>query len=106
MLLKSKPIIQKRLFIAYSDLAILVALKKQYMTGYSINKYFLEEFGYIASPSTIYCALAKIERDGLIKCIGNKNGRVYALTEQGKEVVKNIENKIKDSCLFIHKLLA
>lgn len=66
--------LHKRIFIAFSDLAILVALKNQAMTGYDINKYFIRKVGDTASPSTIYFTLAAIERKGLIKCVRNKIG--------------------------------
>ena len=97
--------VHKRLFIAFSDLAILIALKDRAMTGYGINKYFMEKVGNTANPSTIYSTLAALERESLIKCIQNQNGRVYILTDQGKKTREYAENIDEESKKFIFKLL-
>jgi DNA-binding PadR family transcriptional regulator len=64
-----KPTVQQRICVAVSDLAILVALKDQAMTGYGINKHFMEKVGDAAIPSTVYSSLASLERKGWIKCV-------------------------------------
>lgn len=38
-----KPAVQRRIFKAFADLSIIVALKKQPMTGYGINNYFMKK---------------------------------------------------------------
>ena len=93
--------VHRRLFIAFSDLAILVALKNQAMTGYGINKYFMKKIGNTASTSTIYSTLAKTERESLIKCVNKKNGRVYILTDQGKKIIEDIKETGEESKQFL-----
>ena len=100
-----KSTVHKRIFIAFSDLAILVALKNQAMTGYGINKYFMRKVGDTASPSTVYSTLATIERKCLIKCVRNKSGRAYSLTEKGTKIVDDMDNIVEESKRFIDKLL-
>jgi len=98
--------IQRRIFLAFSDFAILVALKDQPMTGYAINKYFVRKVGDIASVSTLYSTLANAERSGLIKSVKNRGGRTYALTTEGEKIVKCISNTIEEGKRFLDKLLS
>ncbi len=100
-----KPTVQKRIFIAFSDLAILIALKNQAMTGYGVNNYFMKKVGDAASPSTVYANLASLERKGCIVCIRNMSGRVYALTGEGKKIADEMPESIKEIEWFINKLL-
>jgi len=97
--------VHKRIFVAFSDLAILVALKNQVMTGYAINKYFVRKTGDIASNSTVYSTLATIERKGLIECVRNRSGRAYALTDEGEKIVNCVCSVIEESKRFMDKLL-
>ena len=85
-----KPTIQKRSLKAFLDLAILCALTNQPLTGYGINVLFMTRFGIMVSPSMIYATLVSMERKGWIKCVSNRNGRVYSLTDQGREIADNI----------------
>jgi DNA-binding PadR family transcriptional regulator len=100
-----KTTVQKRIFIAFSDLAILVALKNRSLTGYGINRYFLMRAGDAASPSTVYASLASLERKGWIECITDKRGRVYALTAIGGKIVDEMPDSVKEIKKFIDKLL-
>jgi len=100
-----QPTVHKRIFIAFSDLAIIVALKNQSITGYGINKYLMRKIGDTASPSTIYSTLATIERKSLIKCVRNKGGRAYSLTDAGTKIVDSISKIVEESKRFIDKLL-
>jgi DNA-binding PadR family transcriptional regulator len=98
--------VEKRVFVAFSDFAILVALKKQVMTGYGLSKYFVRKVGDVASTSTVYSTLATIERKGLIKCVRNRSGRAYALTDEGEKIVNCVSNVIEESKRFMDKLLS
>jgi len=86
-----KPTIQKRSLKAFIDLAILCALTNQPMTGYGINVLFMKRFGIMVSPSMIYTSLAFMERKGWIKCVSNRKGRAYSLTDKGQEIPDNID---------------
>jgi DNA-binding PadR family transcriptional regulator len=101
----AKPTVQRRIFKSFSDLAILVALKDQAMTGYGINNYFMKKVGDVASPSTIYSGLASLERRGWIKCVRNRRGRAYGLTKEGREIADNVNNTVEETKRFIDKLL-
>ena len=103
--MREKPTVHKRIFIAFSDLAVLVALKDQAMTGYGINNYFMRKVGHTTSPSTVYSTLSAIEREGLIKCVRNKSGRAYSLTDKGGKIVDNMDNIVRESKRFMDKLL-
>ena len=100
-----KPTVQKRIFVAFSDLAILIALKNQALTGYGINNYFLKKVGDAASPSTVYASLASLERKGWIECIADRRGRVYALTAEGKKIVEQMPESVEEIKQFIDRLL-
>ncbi len=99
-----KPTVQKRIFKAFSDLAILVALRDQAMTGYGVNNYFMKRVGDEASPSTIYSSLAYLERNGWIKCVRTRSGRAYCLTEEGK-IAYNMDVTVEETKLLLDKLL-
>lgn len=106
MIIKArKPTAQKRIFKAFADLAILVTLKNQVLTGYGINNYFLRKVGDIASPSTIYSSLSSLERKGLIECVRDRSGRLYALTEDGRRIVEDMPNTLGEIKLFLDRLL-
>jgi DNA-binding PadR family transcriptional regulator len=100
-----KPTVQKRAFKAFADLAILVALKDRAMTGYGINNYFMNKVGDEANPSTIYSSLSSLERKGWIKCVRNRSGRAYGLTEEGRKIANNMNNTAEETKRFIDKLL-
>jgi DNA-binding PadR family transcriptional regulator len=100
-----KPTVHKRIFLAFSDLAILAVLKNQTLIGYGINKYFMEKVGDTASLSTVYSTLATVEREGLIKCVRNRSGRAYSLTDEGRKIVDDMDNLVEESKRFIDKLL-
>lgn len=60
---------------------------------------------YAASPSTVYSSLAASERKGWIKCVRNRSGRVYGLTEEGTKIADNMDNTAEETKWFIGKLL-
>jgi DNA-binding PadR family transcriptional regulator len=99
------PSIQKRIFRSFADFAILVALKNKPMTGYGINYYFLEKVGDIASPSTVYSNLSALERRGLIECITDRSGRLYALTKEGEKIAEAMPNTSEEIKQFLDRLL-
>jgi len=97
--------VHKRLFIAFSDLAILIALRDRAMTGYQLDNYLIKKLRIMVSPSTVYSTLASMERKGWIERITSKQRRAYILTEEGKKVVDTIDEIIEESKRFIEKLL-
>lgn len=99
------PILHTRIFIALSDLAILSALNNQAMTGYGLYHYFLKKIGDVVSLSTIYSTLETMKRKGLIKSVVVRRGRVYDLTDKGREIVDNVDNTVGEIKRFIDKLL-
>ena len=103
---KKNASIDRRLFIAFSDIAILVAIKNQAMTGYGVNKYLVRKVGDIASLTTIYGTIAMLEREGLIKCLRTSSGRMYGITEAGKKRIQECSNFPEESKRFVRKLLA
>lgn len=101
----SKPTVQKRIFKAFIDLAILVALKNQPMTGYGVNNYFMRKVRDMASPSTVYTSLSALERKGLIECVKDRGGRLYTLTEEGRKIAENMSNTLGEIKWFLDELL-
>jgi DNA-binding PadR family transcriptional regulator len=100
-----KPTIQKRSLKAFIDLAILCALTNQPMTGYKINNHFIKKLGVTVSPSMIYTNIISMERKKWIKCVRNRNGRIYALTDRGQEIVDNMPTIAQEIQSFIKTLL-
>ncbi len=79
---------------------ILYSIMKKPMHGYEIMNNIKEEFNglYYPSPGTIYPTLQMLEEQGLIK-VNHKDGKkIYEITKQGKEFMK--ENKSKVSVIL------
>jgi len=87
--LELKPSIKERSLKAFLELAILRILTSQPMTAYDINHHFMKKHGVFISPSTIYRNLSAMEKNGWIKCIRNRHGKVYAPTQHGQEIMNN-----------------
>ena len=100
-----KPTLQRRSLKAFLDLAILCALTNQPITAYGINILFMNKLGIMVSPSMIYANLSAMERKGWIKCVRNRTGRAYSLTEQGKEIADNMNSISEESCHIIKIML-
>ena len=100
-----KPTLQERSLRAFLDLAILCVLAEHPMTGYEINRIFLKKHRIYVGPSTIYSKLASIERKGWLECVKNGAGRVYGLTEQGKNIAANMPNMTREIQSFMRILL-
>jgi DNA-binding PadR family transcriptional regulator len=75
------------------------------MTGYEINRLFVKKFGIMIGPSMIYSKLYNVERKGLIKCVRNRAGRAYGLTEKGQEMVNNMNSVTEQIHSFMRTLL-
>ena len=100
-----KPSLQKRCLKAFIDLAILRALAGPPLTGYGLSELLIKKFGFIVNPGMIYGNLSAMERKGWIKCVRNKTGRAYSLTEQGKEIAHNMNSISEESCHIIRIML-
>jgi DNA-binding PadR family transcriptional regulator len=103
--LELKPILRERSLKAFLDLAILCALTEHSMTGYEINRLFLKKYRIFIGPSTIYSKLTSMERKGWIKCVRNRAGRVYSLTEKGQQTAANMTGITKEIQGFIRTIL-
>jgi DNA-binding PadR family transcriptional regulator len=100
-----KPTVQERILKAFLDLAILVALTNKAMTGYGLNGHFVKKVGITVSPSMIYSNLAAMERKAWIKCVRNRNGRAYSLTDKGQQIADNMPAIAEEICNSIKTLL-
>jgi DNA-binding PadR family transcriptional regulator len=105
LIIELKPSIQERSIKAFLDLAILSLLISHPMTGYEVTAMFVKKYGILVGPGAIYSKLIIMERKGWIKPDQNKSARSYYLTEEGKMVLKNIDNFTIDIQKFVKKLL-
>ena len=101
-----KPSIQERSLRAFLDLAIVRVLADRSMTGYEMSGLFVKKFGMPIGPSMIYSKIYSLERKGMIKCIRNRVGRAYSLTEQGHEIVNNIASITEEIQKFTRTMLS
>ena len=104
-LFAEKTSLHRKVFMVFSDLSILVALKNRAMTAYGINNHFISKIGEAASPSTVYNKLAELEREGLIICVRDRQGRAYGLTDKGRRIANNAEANSEEVKRFLDKLL-
>ncbi len=66
------------------------------MTGYEIDKIIVTKFGIIVGPCKVYNTLIALERNDLITCIQNRQGRTYCLTEKGLKAMANLSIAAKE----------
>jgi len=74
----------------FMDILILTEMKKRSLSGYDVIGLIYKRFGLMVSSGTVYSLLYSLERDGLIKGVGNQRKRIYALTEKGEQDIKVI----------------
>jgi DNA-binding PadR family transcriptional regulator len=103
--LEIKPTVEERILKATIDLAILKALTSQAMTGYATVGYFTKKIGITATTTMVYNSLTSMERKGWIKCVSNRRGRSYSLTEQGREIVTKLPSISEEIQRFTRILL-
>jgi DNA-binding PadR family transcriptional regulator len=87
---------RERAVKAFLDLVMLHLLSKHAMSGYEISKALIKKFGLIIGPSTIYSKLFTLEKQGLLNCTESRSGKVYSLTEEGKQLAANTESVLND----------
>jgi DNA-binding PadR family transcriptional regulator len=92
---------KERVVKAFLDLVILHILSKHAMSGYAIDKSLVKKFGLMVGPSTIYSKLSTLEKQGFISCSSTRSGRVYSLTEDGKQLEANTESVLDNVCGFL-----
>lgn len=92
---------RERIVKTFLDLVILHLLSKHAMSGYEINKALVKKFGLMIGPSTIYSKLNTLEKQGFIGCATSRSGKVYSLTEDGKQLKANTEQILNDVCSFL-----
>ncbi|MFQ6081338.1 MAG: helix-turn-helix transcriptional regulator, partial [Candidatus Bathyarchaeia archaeon] len=78
----------------FSRFYILTILYEGPCHGYSIISRFKRRIGKEVSPSLVYPFLQRLEQGGLvkhvIKHVGEKEKKVYELTEEGKELCRRL----------------
>jgi len=81
------------------DLLILSHLKDNSpMSGYDVIKYLHRKFHILPSSGKVYSLLYSLERQRLVRGTENNRKRVYKLTQQGEEFLREIQrtrNSIK-----------
>lgn len=77
---------------------ILRILTEKSMHGYEIMKNLSEEFGgfYRPSAGAIYPILQRLEDQGYIKGEKKERRRVYSITPEGTEILKENEEEIEE----------
>ena len=102
---KAEPNVKEKCIKAFLDLAILWRLRSNPMTGYAITTFLVRELGTPISVGKVYNILYSMELNGLIKCVWNKPGRVYSLTERGRKIAENNPETAKEIEAFLETLL-
>lgn len=90
MVLNTAEKLRRRIIQNFMDILILTEMKKRSLSGYDVIGLIHKRFDVLVSSGTVYSLLYSLERDGLIKSIGNQQKRVYVLTEKGEQDIKVI----------------
>jgi len=91
----------------FLEIFILTKLKNNtLLSGYDFVEIIHKQFGFWMSPGTVYSALYRMERKGLIKpfCVSKfeSRKRAYTVTEEGKKLLL-INAKFEDSIVSFIK---
>jgi DNA-binding PadR family transcriptional regulator len=70
-------------------LALLLLLADEPRNGYGLMQAIEERSGGLwrPSPGSIYPTLSQLEDEGLIRAVAADSGKVYELTDAGRQVV-------------------
>lgn len=96
---------RERAVKAFLDLVMLHLLSKRAMSAYEINKALVNKFGLMIGPSTIYSKLSTLEKQGCLNCETSRSGKVYGLTEEGKQLEANTATLLADVHSYMVKVL-
>jgi len=91
--------ILRKLFLAFVRIHILHHAEKEEFFGlWMIEE--LRSHGYEISSGTLYPILHSMDKDGILKSrektVEGKVRKYYRLTEEGKEILKEVEKKTKE----------
>jgi len=91
--------ILRKLFLAFMRIHILHHAEKEEFFGlWMIEE--LRSHGYEISSGTLYPILHSMDKDGILKSrektVEGKVRKYYRLTEEGKEILKEVEKKTKE----------
>jgi len=80
-----------RIIKNFSDILILKYLKTNPLSsGYEILRHLHEKYRITFSPGTIYHEIYLLERKKYVKSDGDESGRIYSLTVEGEQALKEI----------------
>ena len=71
------------------DIIIMSLMVGSSMSGYDILRIIYERFRVLLSPGTIYPMISTLEVKGLVRGKQNENKRLFTLTDEGKDVLRN-----------------
>jgi DNA-binding PadR family transcriptional regulator len=73
------------------DIIILKNLRNNHLTsGYEVIKYLHKRYKILLSSGTVYSMLYALERQHLIEGNANNGKRMYKITTEGEEFLKEI----------------
>lgn len=76
-------------------LAILSIMKRRKVYAYALPDLIEKEFGYKPSRIMAYIVLYKLESEGLIRSEFEERRKYYALSDRGKDALKQAKNYLK-----------
>ncbi len=98
--------IRERSLKAFLDIAILCVLCDKPLSGYELSVIFVRKHKILISTSMIYYKLYSMERKGRIRCLQERPGRVYGLTEQGQAIVANRNDILEENKYCMQSIFA
>jgi len=96
--------LHRRTIQNFMDILVLTEMKKRSLSGYDVIGLIHKRFAIMVSSGTIYSLLYSLERDGLIKSVGNERKRVYELTEKGEQDIKVITKANEEIQNFLRNI--
>jgi DNA-binding PadR family transcriptional regulator len=110
MHIRSEPAIFRKLYRkiikTFLDIVIMKELNDgSPMSGHDVIRFIHKKHNLFMSSGTIYSLLFSLERNGLIKGQKTQRKRIYKLTSQGEENLKNVLNAEEEIQTLVTKVL-
>lgn len=100
---------RRNIIKSFLEIYILAKLKKTNMlSGFDLIELLRRQFDFTLSPATVYSALCRLERKGLIKSamVSSQRKRVYTLIQEGKELLAIKIRLAENIAIFVRATLA
>jgi DNA-binding PadR family transcriptional regulator len=82
-----------RIVRSFLDIVILQALERGPLGCYDVVSLIRDKYDVSLSPGKTYSCLYTLEKEGLVQSELNSNKRIFRVTDQGKDVIRELSRE-------------